>query len=99
MLKTGHLDLGIINLPFEDNQLSIKQTVTIQECFVAGEKYKTLARKKISVNELAQYPLLLLEKGTNTRKFFDDLMAKHGLEITPEIELGSIDILVQFLSG
>lgn len=96
LLKAGHLDLGIINLPFEDNQLLIQPTVTIQEGFFAGEKYKALARELISLHDLVRYPLLLLEKGTNTRQFFDAFLARYGLIVTPEIELGSIDILVQF---
>lgn len=96
LLKGGSVDFGIVNLPLEDKQLIINECLKIQDCFVAGEKYQELAQKELSIYELANYPLLILEKGTNTRKFIDTFAAKHGLMLTPEIELGSIDVLVEF---
>lgn len=95
-LKIGDLDLGIINLPLHDNQLVIQKAVLIQDCFAVGERYKVLTKKRISIHQLVKYPFLLLEKGTNTRKFVDELMARFNLNLAPEIELGSIDNLVQF---
>ncbi|MCK4258869.1 MAG: LysR family transcriptional regulator [Halanaerobiales bacterium] len=96
LLRTGNVDLGIVNLPLEDDHLIIKKGITIQDCFVADKKYKKLAESEILIRDLINYPILLLEQGTNTRKFIDTYAAKHGLILTPEIELGSIDVLVQF---
>ncbi len=96
LLKSGYVDLGIVNLPIEAEQVLIKKVMTVQECFVVGDKYKKLAAEELSIHELVKYPILLLEKGTNTRKFVDEYAARNGLILTPEIELGSIDVLVQF---
>ena len=96
LLKNGSVDFGILNLLIEDKQLIINECLKIQDCFVVGEKYRELAQKMLSIHELVNYPLLILEKGTNTRKFIDSFAAKFGLKLTPEIELGSIDALVEF---
>lgn len=96
LLKAGQVDLGCIILPYEDDQLLIRKGRPIQECFVGGEKFKELATQTCTLNDLTRYPILLLEKGTNTRRFVDQFAAQNGLVLTPEIELGSIDVLVQF---
>ncbi|RQD76617.1 MAG: LysR family transcriptional regulator, partial [Halanaerobium sp. MSAO_Bac5] len=40
-------------------------------------------------------PLLMLEAKTSTRKFFDDLLKKYNIELNPEVELGSVDLLIE----
>lgn len=99
LLKSGKVDLGFINLPIEkDTHLIIKETLSLQDCFVVGEKYKFLAKEKISINELIKYPILMLEKGSNTRRYIDSYAENLGIKILPAIELGSLDLLAQFAS-
>lgn len=96
LLKKGKIDFGIVNLPVEDEQLVIKKGFALQDCFVAGEKYKHLAENVISVKELENYPVLLLEQESNTRLYIDRYFRENSVEISPDIELGNIDLLVQF---
>lgn len=96
LLKSGNIDLGIINLPVDDDHLVIKKGLGIQECFVVGRKYQELAQREIGLGELVQYPLILLEKGTNTREFVDLYATEHGVVFNPDIELGSVDLLIEF---
>ena len=70
--------------------------ISIQDCFVAGNSYKHIAQSPVSLDQLQQYPLILLEKGSRTRAFLDEIALKQGLTIKPEIELGSVDLLVEF---
>lgn len=96
LLKEGKIDFGVVNLPIEDKQVQIREAAVIQDCFVAGEKYKHAARKPLSVQELSEYPIILLEQGSSSRKFIDRCVLRAGVTIQPEIELGSVDLLVQF---
>jgi LysR family cyn operon transcriptional activator len=96
LLKEGKIDFGIVNLPIEDMQVDIRETLQLQDCFVAGEKYKSLASSPISLQELSKFPIILLEKGSSTRRYIDHYAQNLGISIQPEIELGSIDLLVQF---
>jgi LysR family cyn operon transcriptional activator len=96
LLKEGKIDLGIVNLPIEESQVQILETLVLQDCFVAGEKYKELASQVISLQELSQLPLILLEKGSSIRRFMDQFTQGLGITIQPEIELGSLDLMVQF---
>lgn len=97
LLKRGSIDFGVISLPIEeDENLLVKECMEIQDCFIAGEKYKRLSGKELSIKELCAYPVLLLEKSTSTRKYIDNFVRKYGCEMTAEIELATSDLLVQF---
>jgi LysR family cyn operon transcriptional activator len=96
-LKSGKVDLGIINLPLDDeNQLLIRESSVIQDCFVGGANYRFLAGQELSLHDLQHYPILLLDQWTVTRKFINRFFAGHGITLIPEVELGSIDLLVEF---
>jgi len=96
MLKEGRIDLGFVNLPLEDEQLRITKVMDIHDCFVVGEKYKFLADKEISLRKLLQYPIMLVDKASNSRKFLEDFFLEHKLKANPEFELGNFELLAQF---
>lgn len=97
LLKNGQADIGFINLPIEkDDSLEIFNVLEINDCLVGGSKYKYLAEKGISVSDICNYPLLLLEKASNTRVYLDYCSKLNGVTLKPNIELGSTDLLVKF---
>lgn len=96
LLKAGKIDFGIINMPYEDDQLYFKSIMEVQDSFVAGEKFKHLSYKMQSLKDLSGYPFIFLEKNSNSRLFLDGYFADNSISITPDYELGNIDLLVQF---
>lgn len=96
LLKEGKIDLGIVNLPISDPHISIQESIVIHDCFLTGAAYKQLAETPISLQKLLEYPIILLEKGSSTRAYLDHFAEGHGLSMKPEIELGSVDLLIEF---
>ncbi|MHB1418737.1 MAG: LysR family transcriptional regulator [Bacillota bacterium] len=97
LLRQGSVDMIVANLPSEVNHrgLDVKAIKKIQDVFIAGNNFAHLRGKIIDLKELEQYPLLMLEKNSTTRKFIDAFLEKKGVRVTPEIELGSMDLLVE----
>ncbi len=97
LLRKGSVDLSVINIPEKCNysNITVKNTKSIRDVFIANSNFKELKDRKVSLKELENHPLLVLEKKTTTREFFDNLMSKHQVSIKPEIELGSVDILIE----
>ncbi|SDB98521.1 DNA-binding transcriptional regulator, LysR family [Paenibacillus sp. UNCCL117] len=103
LLKEGAIDIGIVNLPLPadklpvaKNKLHIREVMQIQDCFVAGAAFKHLSEIPISMEALLSYPIILLESGSSIRHYIDMHAAGLGVRLKPEIELGSIDLLVDF---
>ncbi|MGG4146441.1 LysR family transcriptional regulator [Paenibacillus algorifonticola] len=100
-LREGEIDCAIIHLPINDSQLNIQTLAVLEDCFVVGEAYAELARRSaangaLSMQQLAELPLLLLSPGSSTREFVEQWFAGKGQVVKPDIELGSIDLLAQF---
>lgn len=96
MLKSGEIDIAICNLPIEDTSLEIIKCMEVHDVFVCGEMYKKEIASPLSLREIAKYPLILLEKKSNSRNYVEGYMLSKGVGIKPEIELGSHELLLEF---
>ena len=96
-LKNGSVDISFVNLPVEsDAALDIQPVMRIHDCFVVGAKYAYLADSVMRLRELRKYPILMLEKSSNSRNQLDIFFQDHELEIVPSIELESLAMLSEF---
>ncbi len=97
LLKRGVIDMCFVNLPIEaGDDMEITKCVRIRDCLIGGTKYRELAETGVKLSELSNYPLLLLEDMSNTRKQLDRFAAENGIFFKPIIELASYDLLIQF---
>ncbi len=97
MLRSGKADIGFVNLPVEDSAVEvILPCEQLHHIFVAGKKFAHLAKRAIPLKELEQYPLLMLEISSNTRKSLINFAHSEGVHLHPDIELGSFDLLKAF---
>jgi LysR family cyn operon transcriptional activator len=83
-------------LPIDEDVFDVVEIATIEDCFVVGEKYKHLAEEEQPLHEIFNHPLITLSKNSSTRNFIDAIAKSNGLTLTPEIELGSVDLLIEF---
>lgn len=95
-LKEGQIDCAVVHMPISDPQLDIHNLAILEDCFVVGETYRELTSRSLSANDLLELPLLLLSPGSSTRKFVEQWFAARGCAVKPDIELGSVDLLVEF---
>lgn len=93
LLKEGIVDLAFVNLPIADTALELREFFAVQDIFVGSQKY---TGKTYSVKELSALPLILLEKKANSRLYVEDFFLQNSAPISPEIELGSHDLLLEF---
>lgn len=97
LLKSGIIDMCFVNLPINNSEdLEITECLEIHDCLIGGVKYKGLADNGIKLSQLSDYPLLLLEDLSNTRRQLDKFASENGFIFKPIIELASYDLLIQF---
>lgn len=99
LLKKGIIDFGVVSLPLTNSEgLEVLEVKKIQDCFVANYKFSELAGRQVSLKELVEYPIIMLEKNTTTRQYIDDFFARYSVTLSPEFELATSDLIVQFAS-
>lgn len=96
LLESGQVDLVITNYPntYFGNLASVKIIKDFQDVFIANNTFEELKDKEISFRTLLDYPILMLDKKSTTSEFLHALFLKHQLDLVPEIELNSNDLLI-----
>lgn len=95
-LKEGRIDLGVVRMPIVDSQLEVTESIKLQDCFVAGARYDELKDVILSLETLLQYPVILFSRNSRARMAITELFQKYGYTLKPEIEVGSVDLLIEF---
>jgi len=96
ILKTGEVDIAICNFPIDDPALTLRPCIEVEDIFVCGEKFTPFLKKTMSLDTLVKLPLIFLEPTANSRHYVEDYLLSQGVQIAPEFELGSYDLLLEF---
>lgn len=96
LLKSGQADFIVVNYPnaYLNNLWSIKRIKKFRDVFVANNSFAFLKDRPLSLAELSEHPLLMLDKKSTTSEFLHSLFQQHQLELVPEAELSSNDLLI-----
>ena len=96
LLENRQVDFIVCNYP--NSRLRIKEhyktILTFRDVFAANKHYFDFTDQKLSLTELHRYPLLMLSKKSTTSEFLHSLFLQKGLNLTPEVELSSNDLLL-----
>lgn len=90
-LKTDRCDIGFLNLPIDvdDGILLTDSIMLLNDVFIAGEAFSHLKGVQLSVWDLSQYPLLLMEEKTVARSSFEHYRQSVGVSLSPAVEIDS----------
>lgn len=97
LLESGQVDLIVTNFP--NAKLSSKlHTIPLcefRDVFLANRKFfPNLIDQSVHLKELLEHPILMLDRKSTTSEFLHSLFQQHQLDLVPEIELGSNDLLI-----
>ncbi|TVY02903.1 LysR family transcriptional regulator [Paenibacillus cremeus] len=95
-LKEGKIDFGVVRMPIVDPLLDVKESLQLQDCFVAGSNYADLKGTVLSLDRLLQHPVILFSRNSRARMTITELFQSYGLQLKPAIEVGSVDLLIEF---
>lgn len=95
-LKEGKIDLGVVRMPIVDPQLEVRESIQLKDCFVAGERYAQLKDKVMTLEMLLEHQLILFSRNSRVRMAITELFNSYGYTLKPEIEVGSVDLLIEF---
>lgn len=96
LVDEGEIDFGIISYPFDCSGYNFIKLADIQDVFVSGKGY-IKDYEITNLNEaFEKYNLMLLEPGNITRKYIDKYFQVNNITVKPEIEISSMDFLIEF---
>lgn len=96
ILENGQVDFIITNHPNSglSNTQNVRKIREFHDVFVANADHFPLQGKKIGLQELQTCPIMMLDRKSTTSEFLHNLFQKSHLDLVPEIELSSNDLLI-----
>lgn len=96
-LLEGKIDFGVVSTPFDGAPgIEAVRVKEIEDIFIGGLKFRSYKNRMLDLQEVERLPVISLEKKTSTRKFMDAFLEENGVELNPEFELATSDMIVQF---
>ncbi|MDF9824939.1 DNA-binding transcriptional LysR family regulator [Breznakia sp. PF5-3] len=96
LVKSGKVDIAFANLPIHDDDLYIQSCADIHDIFVCSSRMEI--KDSYTRKEIAELPLILLEKNSNSRLFVEEEFLKTHISLNPHIEIGAHELLLQLAS-
>ena len=96
MVRRGETDIAVLHEPFPaTDDLELRYLHRIEEYFVAGPRYRFLSEKTQDLSDLMDYPMISVPPGASTNQYISSLFARHGLNYIPDIEVTTVDLVIQ----
>ena len=97
LLDNGQVDFILTNYP--NSGLGGAQNIHVlrefNDIFVANETLAfPMKDRPVTLHELQALPILMLDRKSTTSEFLHNMFQKHQLDLVPEIELSSNDLLI-----
>jgi DNA-binding transcriptional LysR family regulator len=94
LLQSGKVDIAFASTPADPGSLTTFPCFATHSVFVAGADYPCDFDHVYSLQEIARFPLILLERKASSRLYLEKYFLQNGLHLDPEIELGARSLLV-----
>lgn len=97
-LQNGLIDFAVVVSPIDVSGLSATPLAHFQDVAIAGRAYFSLKGRRMQLAEITQYPLICMEPGTISRKHLEQFFFDHGVELHPDVELATTDLITPMVA-
>lgn len=96
VLENGQVDFILSNYPNSGllASHSVRAIHEFQDVFVASAEAFPLKDQILTLEELKEYPIMMLDRKSTTSEFLHSMFQRSHLDLVPEIELSSNDLLI-----
>ena len=96
VLENGQVDFILSNYPNSGllASHSVRAIHEFHDVFVANAEAFPLTDQILTLEELKEYPIMMLDRKSTTSEFLHSMFQRSHLDLVPEIELSSNDLLI-----
>ena len=92
-IRNNEIDVGFLTLPVESQDLTVTSVFKEEIGVVTGPNHQLCDREEVSIEELASTPLILFERGSNTRKIIDHFFEERDMRPQIIMEMENVEII------
>ena len=96
-VRHHEVDLGIVTLPATPDDLVIMPLFSRHDVLISHPQHPLAQCTSITLQELASYPLILLDQQCASRRIIDEVCARAQVSLQISMELRSIEVIKRFV--
>ncbi len=97
LVLNDEVELGLATLPVKHRDLVSEPLFERRDVLICPPDHALSKRRRIRLKQLAEYPLLVLERGSTSRQLLDEVFQRAGLALQVEMTLGGIEIIKRYV--
>lgn len=86
-------DLGVVTLPIDHPRIAWEPLQAREDIAICATQHPLAKRRTVALAQFLRYPLILLDRGANTRSFIDRQLDAIGAQPNIAMEVGSIEVI------
>ena len=98
MVKEAEVDIGIMPGPEKGANFDFEGLFPYERVLIAPKGHPLLHSTLRSLEQIAQWPLILMQRGTYTRTMVEEEFRRKGLSYEIVIELDSMDMIKRYVA-
>ncbi|MYF93896.1 MAG: LysR family transcriptional regulator, partial [Gemmatimonadetes bacterium] len=97
LVLNDEVDFGLATLPVKHRDLVCESLFERRDVLICPPDHALGKRRRIGLKQLAEYPFLVLERGSTSRQLLDEVFQRQGLALQVEMTLGGIEIIKRYV--
>jgi DNA-binding transcriptional LysR family regulator len=93
LVRNNQVDLGLLTLPIVASDLEVHPVLQEEMVVVAAPRHPLARERAVEPRSLGRYPLILFERGSNTRKMLDEFFLEQEIPVDVAMETENVEII------
>ena len=98
MVKEGEVDIGMVPGPERETNLGFEGLFPYERVLITPLGHPLLNDPLRSIEQIAQWPLITMRRGTRTREMLEEELARSDLTYEIVVELDSMDMIKRYVA-
>ena len=98
LVEAGEVDMGVIPGPERNPALEFQGVFGYERVLIAPKRHAVANDPLVSLDQIAQWPLVLMGPRTHTRTVLEDEFRRKGLPWEVVVELDSMDVIKKYVA-
>lgn len=97
LLRDGEVDFAVGPMLDTPPDITFHPLVTYEPMLITRLDHPLAKKKRISLKDIAKFPLILPPKSLSTHRFVESVFAEHALDHDVKLEVGGYDVIKKYV--
>lgn len=97
LLRAGDVDFAVGPMLDTPSDIRFYPIMTYHPVLITARDHPLTRRKRITLKDIAEYPLILPPRSQSTYRFVEMVFAEHSLQHEVKLEVGGYDVIVTYV--